>query len=68
MNSMNQSDSVLNSIKLTKYPTKIQTKNKWNLCQREYVYKDELPLYKVKENDNQRQNKQVIIIEVVVVI
>ena len=59
---------LVNSIKLTKYLTKLHTKNKWNRCQREYVYRDELPLYKVKENVNQRQKKQMIISDVVVVI
>ena len=48
---------LVNGIKLTKYLTKIQTKNKRNRCKREYVYKDELPLYKVNENVNQRQKK-----------
>ena len=56
----------INTNWLTKYLTKIQTKIKWNRCQREYVYKDELPFYKVKFN--QRQKKQVIISEMVVVI
>ena len=55
-------------MKLNKYLNKIQTKHKCNCCYREYVYKDELPLYKVKENVNQRQKNPVIFSEVVVVI
>ena len=56
-------------MKLNKYLTKIQTKHKCNCCHREYVYKDELPLYtKLRKISEKGKKKQVIISEVVVVI